>query len=157
MVYHGAGTGITANQDGMNIGTTTAKTSLSSKPRGDGRVEIGRRVQAGGPFYASTYVDEVKMYNRQLSESKIQNWWSWGVCNPCRWRSRSICRINCYELYSTYRVYSCRISWNNFLKNSKLLQGENQGPPMLNLHAWIEIFCLGLYMFRGSFPWSSFL
>ena len=72
MVYHGVGRGIIAYQDGMNIGTTTAKTVLSPKPRGDGRVEIGRRVLAGGPSYASTYVDEVKMYNRQLSESKIQ-------------------------------------------------------------------------------------
>ena len=73
MVYHGVLMGITAYQDGVNIGTTTAKTLLSSKPRGDGRVEIGRRALHGGPFYASTYVDEVKMYNRQLSESEIQN------------------------------------------------------------------------------------
>ena len=73
MVYHGVGMGIPAYQDGLNIGTTTGKTSLSPKPRGGGRVEIGRRVLHSGPFYASAYVDEVKMYNRQLSESEIQN------------------------------------------------------------------------------------
>ena len=40
---------------------------------GNGRVEIGRRVLTSNARYASTYVDEIKMYNRQLSESEIQN------------------------------------------------------------------------------------
>ena len=72
MVYHGAGQGITVYHDGSKIGTDTDKTSFSSIA-GNGRVEIGRRVLLSGAYYASTYVDEIKMYNKQLSESEIQN------------------------------------------------------------------------------------
>ena len=58
--------------DGSEIGTDTTKASTSTIP-GNGRVEIGRRVLTSSTYYASVYVDEIKMYNRQLSESEIQN------------------------------------------------------------------------------------
>ena len=72
MVYHGTGQGISVYHDGSKIGTDTDKTSVSTIG-GSGRVEIGRRVLPGGTYYASTYVDEIKMYNRQLSENEIQD------------------------------------------------------------------------------------
>ena len=72
MVYHGYEQGITVYHDGSKIGTDTDKTSFTTSA-GNGRVEVGRRVLPSGTYYASTYVDEIKMYNRQLSESEIQN------------------------------------------------------------------------------------
>ena len=72
MVYHGTGSGITVYQDGIRVGTSTVKGSDSvSKPRGDGRVFIGKRVTTGDQRYTSVLVDEVKMYNSQLSEDEI--------------------------------------------------------------------------------------
>lgn len=71
MVYHGTGSGITVYQDGIRVGTSTVKMSGGSKPSGDGNVYIGRRITHAGSSYASVYVDEVKMYNRQLSEDEI--------------------------------------------------------------------------------------
>ena len=72
MVYHGYEQGITVYHDGIKIGTDTVKAS-SSTIAGNGRVEIGRRVLTSSTYYASTYVDEIKMYNRQLTENEIQN------------------------------------------------------------------------------------
>ena len=73
MVYHGTGSGITVYQDGIKVGTSTVKVSTGSKPNGNGRVFIGRRDLGSrlGARYASTYVDEIKMYNNQLSEDEI--------------------------------------------------------------------------------------
>ena len=71
-VYHGNGQGITAYHDGSKIGSATAKTSGNSIG-GNGMVLIGRRYLTSDTHYVSTYVDEIKMYNRQLSESEIQN------------------------------------------------------------------------------------
>ena len=70
-MYHGDGQGITAYHDGTKIGTDTDK-NTGNKIGGNGRVVIGRRVITSGAYYASTYVDEIKMYNRQLSENEIQ-------------------------------------------------------------------------------------
>ena len=72
MVYHEAGQGISVYHDGSKIGTDTDKASKSTVA-GSGRVEIGRRVLPGGTYYASTYVDEIKLYNRELSENEIQD------------------------------------------------------------------------------------
>ena len=72
MVYHGYEQGISVYHEGSKIGTDTDKTSQNTIG-GNGRVVIGRRILTGGTFYASAYVDEIKMYNRQLSESEIQN------------------------------------------------------------------------------------
>ena len=72
MVYHGAGQGITAYHDGSKIGTDTDRISKNHMG-GNGNVEIGRRVIPAGSYYASAYVDEIKMYNRQLSDSEIQS------------------------------------------------------------------------------------
>ena len=71
MVYHGTRSGITVYQDGSEVGTSTGKVSGGSMPSGDGNVFIGKRITPGGTFYASVYVDEVKMYNKQLSEDEI--------------------------------------------------------------------------------------
>ena len=71
MVYHGTGSGISVYQDGISVGTDTVKEGGGHKPSGDGHVVIGRRVTEGGTFYVSVYVDEVRMYNRQLSEDEI--------------------------------------------------------------------------------------
>ena len=66
MVYHGVGQGITGYVDGREIGTDTEITP-GPKERGTGWREIyGRR-------YASAFVDEIKMYNRQLSQEEIAN------------------------------------------------------------------------------------
>ena len=73
MVYHGTGSGISVYQDGIRVGTSTVKVGGSSDPKtsGDGRVLIGKRVTTGNQRYTSVLVDEVKMYNRQLSEDEI--------------------------------------------------------------------------------------
>ena len=72
MVYHGTGQGISVYHDGSKIGTDRDK-NTGNKTGGNGRVVIGRRVITSGTYYASTYVDEIKMYNRELSENEIQN------------------------------------------------------------------------------------
>ena len=72
MVYHGVGAGISAYIDGAKIATVTAASS-NAKPTGNGEVVIGRRVLQSATNYATTYVDEFKMYNRQLSDTEILN------------------------------------------------------------------------------------
>ena len=63
MVYHGSHQDITAYQDGNKIGTHTDKTVVAgTKPTANGQSIIGKREK-----YISMYVDEIKMYNRQLS------------------------------------------------------------------------------------------
>ena len=73
MVYHGAGQGITANQDGIEVGTDTVKANYGLKWNGDGHLIIGRWLLGGsfGTRDASAYVDELEMYNKQLSEEEI--------------------------------------------------------------------------------------
>ena len=72
MVYHGVGQGITGYVDGREIGTDTEITlGGSTKERGTGQVVIGRRILQSGTKYVSTFVDEIKLYNRQLSEEEI--------------------------------------------------------------------------------------
>ena len=72
MVYHGVEKGITAYQDGIKVGTDTSRNPFS-RPSGNGEVVIGRRVGLSDTFYASAYVDEIKMYNRQLSQEELAN------------------------------------------------------------------------------------
>ena len=70
MVYHGVGQGITGYVDGSQIGYDT-QIYAGGTGVGTGQVVIGRRVFGWGPRYASAYVDELKMYNRQLSQEEI--------------------------------------------------------------------------------------
>ena len=70
MVYHGVGQGITVYHDGRKIATDTSKKFLGSKPKGNGQVLIGKR-EAGD--YTNVNVDELKFYNRQLSQKEIGN------------------------------------------------------------------------------------
>ena len=69
MVYHGVAQGITAYHDGTEVGTDTEKYA-GPKPNGNGQVLIGKRY---GDPHTSVSVDEIKFYNRQLSEQEIGN------------------------------------------------------------------------------------
>ena len=73
MVYRGTVLGITVYDDGIKVGADTVKETAGSKPGGNGIVFIGRRLLGGdlGPRYTSVQVDELKMYNIQLSEEEI--------------------------------------------------------------------------------------
>ena len=73
MVYHGVRQGITGYVDGSQIGTGTS-INPGHGGMGTGQVVIGRRVfSEEGPRYASVQVDELRMYNRQLSKEEIAN------------------------------------------------------------------------------------
>ena len=69
LVYHGVDQGITAYQDGRQIEKSITKGSIN-RNGGKGKVVIGRRL---GGQYASALVDEIKMYNRQLSQEEMTN------------------------------------------------------------------------------------
>ena len=58
---------VLAYQDGIKVGTDTSRNPFS-RLSGNGEVVIGRRF---GALYASAFVDEIKMYNRQLSQKEI--------------------------------------------------------------------------------------
>ena len=69
MVYHGEGLGITVYQDGRLIQNQPSKVTVDgTKPTGNGNTIVGKRER-----YVSMLLDEVKMYNRQLSQGEIQN------------------------------------------------------------------------------------
>ena len=72
MVYHGVGQGITAYQDGSLLGNDMSR-EVGSKTSGNGEVVIGRRAGLYNTLYASALLDEIKMYNRQLSQEEISN------------------------------------------------------------------------------------
>ena len=72
MVYHGVGVGITVYNDARVIGTDTVKIGLS-KPAENGQVVIGKRSYGSEDDYSSVSVDEIKFYNRQLSQDEISN------------------------------------------------------------------------------------
>ena len=67
LVYHGDGLGFTAYEDGTKIGADPNKTIVGLKPNGGGAVFIGQIDY----HFASATVDEVKLYNRQLSQEEI--------------------------------------------------------------------------------------
>ena len=69
MVYHGFGVGITGYLDGRKIGTDTEKQAKSRKT-GSGNLVIGKR-NLIGEHYATASVDEIKMYNQQLTQQEI--------------------------------------------------------------------------------------
>ena len=71
MVYHGVGQGITGYVEGREIETDTEITP-GPKERGTGWVVIGWR-EVYRRIYASAFVDEIKMYSRQLSQEEIAN------------------------------------------------------------------------------------
>ena len=70
MVYHGVGQGITVYHDGTEVGTDIEKAFFGPKPMGNGQTLIGKR---GSGSYTSVSVDEIKFYNRQLSQEEIGN------------------------------------------------------------------------------------
>ena len=78
-IYHGVEQGITAYQDGSLLGTDTSRWT-ATRISGNGEVVIGKR---DGAKYASAFVDEIKMYNRQLSQEEIANmYWIIKQSNP---------------------------------------------------------------------------
>ena len=72
MVYLGVEQGITVYHDGSQVGTDTSR-EAATRISGNGEVVIGRRAGLYNTLYASAYVDEIKLYNRQLSEDEITN------------------------------------------------------------------------------------
>ena len=70
MVYHGVGQGITVYHDDTEVGTDTSR-AHGTRVQGTGDMFIGRRLSNSGSLYASVYVDELKLYNRQLSTDEI--------------------------------------------------------------------------------------
>ena len=72
MIYHGVGQGITVYQDESKIGNDTSK-GVSYTPTGNGQVVIGKRNGGQGNRYTSASVDEIKFYNRQLTQQEISN------------------------------------------------------------------------------------
>ena len=70
MVYHGVGQGFTIYEDGTRIRADQDKTNVMI-PRGNGLVSIGKRYAQGQHKYATASVDEIKMYNRQLTQQEI--------------------------------------------------------------------------------------
>ena len=70
MVYHGLGQGITVYHDGTEVGSDTSRAS-GSRVQGNGDLFIGRRLGQSGSLHAAVYVDELKLYNRQLSVDEI--------------------------------------------------------------------------------------
>ena len=72
LVYHGFEQGITAYQDGGLVGSGTSRNAFA-QTSGNGEVVIGRRVGYRDTLYASAFVDEIKLYNRQLSQEEIAN------------------------------------------------------------------------------------
>ena len=72
LVYHGVDQGITVYHDGSQVGTDTSR-EAATRISGDGEVAIGRRAGLYNTLYASALVDEIKMYNRQLSQKEITN------------------------------------------------------------------------------------
>ena len=62
MVYVGTGSGIIVYHDGIEVGRDTHKETYATISSGSGRLFIDMSI---------TFVDEVKMYNRQLSVQEI--------------------------------------------------------------------------------------
>ena len=72
MVYHGFNQGITVYQDGSLIGSQTQRGG-TWHTGGNGQLIIGNRNYGSGDHYVSASVDEIKLYNRQLSKEEICN------------------------------------------------------------------------------------
>ena len=70
IVYHGLGNGFTVYEDGTQIGADLDITIANAAPSGNGLVYIGRRY-ISGDRYATATVDEIKFYNRQLTQQEI--------------------------------------------------------------------------------------
>ena len=71
MVYHGVEQGLTAYQDGIEIGADLDIATAGPKTSGNGLVYIDKRNFGVGYYYSSASVDEIKMYNRQLTQQEI--------------------------------------------------------------------------------------
>ena len=71
LLYHGAGRGITLYHDGNHVQTDTDR-HAKDYGTGSGHVVVGYRVYGVTPEYGSVSLDELRMYNRQLSLKEIQ-------------------------------------------------------------------------------------
>ena len=70
MVYHGLNQGMTVYHDSTHIGTTSQILGVGHQ-RGDGGLVVGKRDKGTGDLYSSVSVDEIKLYNRQLTQEEI--------------------------------------------------------------------------------------
>ena len=68
---NGVGNGFTAYEDGIQIGADLDITTADPKTSGNGLVYIGKRNPGDADYYSSASVDEIKMYNRQLTQQEI--------------------------------------------------------------------------------------
>ena len=62
----------TVYHDGESVGSTSRDSrGRSGYSEGDGRIAIGRRLTVSNKQYASVKVDELKFFNRMLTEAEI--------------------------------------------------------------------------------------
>ena len=54
----------------LRLVTTTQILGVGHQ-RGDGQLVVGKRDKGTGDLYSSVSVDEIKLYNRQLTEEEI--------------------------------------------------------------------------------------
>ena len=71
LIYHGEVEGTTLYHDKAKVGSQTSLLFAQPMNEGTGIVFIGRRIDWSRSVYSSVYVDELKMYNRQLSQEEI--------------------------------------------------------------------------------------
>ena len=71
LICHGPQDGISVYHDTTQVGMSM-KYGRSTTP-GTGQTLIGARDILASPYYTSVAVDEVKMWNRQISENEIEN------------------------------------------------------------------------------------
>ena len=71
MVYHGLGNGFTAYEGGEQIGADLDITNANASPSGNGWVYIGKRFAGATDKFATASVDDIKMYNHQLTQQEI--------------------------------------------------------------------------------------
>ena len=71
VIYQGPQDVFTVYHDTTQVGTSTNYGRGASK--GTGQMLIGAMAIEGAPKYSSVAVDEVKMWNRQISEDEINN------------------------------------------------------------------------------------
>ena len=72
MIYHGPQGFITVYHDATEVGTPSRYPRATTS--GTGQMLIGARdIEEVSPYYSSVAVDEVKMWNRQISEDEISN------------------------------------------------------------------------------------
>ena len=66
------GQGIVVYMDGCEVGRHTTRLFVP-RPPGDGKMVIGRRFTYSDNWYGAVMIDELMLFNHQLSEQQIQD------------------------------------------------------------------------------------